>query len=111
MVCLQLGFAQQNLNWKGYFSYNQIKDVSESSTKLYAAAENSIFTKDLNTNSIETINTINGLSGQTISALYHSDTYNKTIVGYENGLMIVINNVDGSMLYVVDIINKTYRPT
>jgi len=106
MVCVQLGFAQQNLNWKGYFSYNQIKDVSESSTKLYAAAENSIFTKDFNTNSIETINTINGLSGQTISALYHSDTFNKTIVGYENGLIIVINNVDGSMLYVVDIINK-----
>ncbi len=106
IVCLQFGFAQQNLNWKGYFSYNQIKDVSESNTKLYAAAENSLFTKEFNTNSIETINTINGLSGQTISALYHSDTFNKTIVGYENGLMIVINNVDGTMLYVVDIINK-----
>lgn len=106
LVFLQSGFAQQNQNWKGYFSYNQIKDVSESSTKLYAAAENALFTKNVNTNSIETINTINGLSGQTISAIYHSDTFNKTLVGYENGLMIVINNVDGSMLYVVDIINK-----
>lgn len=99
-------FAQQNQNWKGYFSYNQIKDVSESSSKIYAAAENALFTKNLNTNSIETINTVNGLSGQTISAIYHSDTFNKTIVGYENGLIIVINNVDGNMLYVVDIINK-----
>lgn len=99
-------FAQQNQNWKGYFSYNQIKDVSESSSKIYAAAENALFTKNVSTNSIETINTVNGLSGQTISAIYHSDTFNKTIVGYENGLMIVINNIDGSMLYVVDIINK-----
>lgn len=110
ILILSLGFhfcfAQQNQNWKGFFSYNQIKDLSESSSKLYAAAENALFTKNYASGSIETINTVNGLSGQTISAIYHSDTFNKTIVGYENGLMIVINNVDGSMLYVVDIINK-----
>jgi ligand-binding sensor domain-containing protein len=102
----QIGFAQQNQNWKGYFSYNQIKDISESSTKIYAAAENALFTKNLASNDIQTINTIDGLSGQTISALYHSDSFNKTIVGYENGLLIVINDIDGSMLNVVDIINK-----
>ena len=62
---------------------------------------------NLNTNEIKTINTIDGLSGQTISAIYHSDTFNKTMVGYEDGLLIVINDVDGSMLNVVDIINKS----
>lgn len=103
----QIGFSQQNQNWKGYFSYNQIKDVSESSTRIYAAAENALFSKNLNTNEIKTTNTIDGLSGQTISALYHSDTFNKTIIGYENGLIIVINDADGSVLNVVDIINKS----
>ena len=102
----QIGFSQQNQNWKGYFSYNQIKDVSESTTRIYAAAENALFSKNLNTNEVKTTNTIDGLSGQTISALYHSDTFNKTIIGYENGLMIVINDTDGSVLNVVDIINK-----
>ncbi|WP_396174329.1 two-component regulator propeller domain-containing protein [Flavobacterium sp.] len=102
----QIGFAQQNQNWKGYFSYNQIKDISESSNKVYTAAENALFTKNFTSNDIQRINTIDGLSGQTISALYHSDTFNKTIVGYDNGLMIVINDIDGSMLNVVDIINK-----
>jgi hypothetical protein len=101
-----IGFSQPNRNWKGYFSYNTIKDVSESSTRLFAAAENTLFTKNLNTNEIQTINTIDGLSGQTISAMYHSETFNKTIVGYENGLLIVINDVDETMLNVVDIINK-----
>ncbi len=101
-----LVFSQPNRNWKGYFSYNTIKDVSESSTRLFAAAENTLFTKNLNTNELKTINSIDGLSGQTISAMYHSETFNKTIVGYENGLLIVINDVDGSMLNVVDIINK-----
>ena len=106
IVIFQIGFAQQNQIWKGYFSYNKIKDVSESSSKIYAAAENALFTKNGNTNEIKTINTIDGLSGQTISAMYHSDIFNKTIVGYEDGLMIVINDADGSMLDVVDIINK-----
>ncbi len=38
--------------------------------------------------------------------MYHSETFNKTILGYEDGLMIVINDADGTMLNVVDIINK-----
>jgi len=105
ILFVQVGFAQ-NQNWKGYFSYNQIKDVSESSTRIFAAAENALFTKNLNTGEFKTINTIDGLSGQTISALYHSDVFNMTLVGYDNGLMIVINDADGSMLNVVDIINK-----
>ncbi|MGL2962462.1 two-component regulator propeller domain-containing protein [Flavobacterium sp. RSB2_4_14] len=106
LFIFNFGFAQENQNWKGYFSYNQIKDISEGSSKIYTAAENALFTKNISSSEIQTINTIDGLSGQTISALYHSDTFNKTIVGYENGLMIVINEIDGSMLNVVDIINK-----
>jgi ligand-binding sensor domain-containing protein len=106
ILIFQLGFSQQNLKWKGYFSYNAIKDVSESSTRLFAAAENALFTKTIASNEIKTINTIDGLSGQTISAMYHSDTFNKTIVGYQDGLLIVINDADGTMLNVVDIINK-----
>lgn len=105
-IFFQIGFSQQNQNWKGYFSYNQIKDVSESNDKFYAAAENALFSKNLNTNEIKTTNTIDGLSGQTITALYHSDAFNKTIIGYQNGLMIVVNDADGSVLNVVDIINK-----
>ena len=106
LLLFQFGFSQQFHNWKGYFSYNSIKDVSESSNRFYAAAENAIFSKNLASGELKTINTIDGLSGQTISAIYHSETFNKTIVGYENGLLIVINDADGTMLNVVDIINK-----
>ena len=70
------------------------------------ASENALFSKNAITNEIKTTNTIDGLSGQTISAVYHSVKFNKTLVGYENGLIIVINEADGKMLNVVDIINK-----
>ena len=106
LVTLQITFAQTNLSWQSYFSYSQIKDISESPTTIYAASENAMFSKNTNTGIIKTSTTIDGLSGESITALYYSATSNKTIVGYQNGLLIVINEADGSMLKVVDIINK-----
>jgi hypothetical protein len=106
LFVLQITFAQTNLSWQGYFSYTQIKAVSESPTTIYAASENALFSKNINTGIIKTSTTIDGLSGETITALYYSATSNKTIVGYQNGLLIVINEADGSMLKVVDIVNK-----
>jgi hypothetical protein len=103
---LQIGFAQNNLLWKGYFSYNEIKAISESETTVYAAAENALFSQNLSSNKIKTTNTIDGLSGQTISALYYSSTFKKTLVGYEDGLIIVRNESDGTILNVVDIVKK-----
>jgi len=92
--------------WKGYFSYKEIKDISQSPTAFFAAAENALFSKNLATNTLKTTNTIDGLSGQSITAMYHSATFNKTIIGYENGLMIIINEADGSMLNIVDVITN-----
>lgn len=106
LFATQIGFAQNNLLWQGYFCYNEIKDVSESTTTVYAAAENALFSQNVSTSNIKTTNTIDGLSGQTISALYYSPTFKKTLVGYEDGLIIVINEADGSMLNVVDIVKK-----
>lgn len=106
LITIQVGFAQSNLLWQGYFSYNEIKDLSESPNTIFAASENALFSKNTSTNQLKTTNTIDGLSGETISSLYYSATSNKTLVGYENGLMIVINESDGSMLNIVDIINK-----
>ena len=80
LLFIQMSFAQSNLLWQGYFSYNEIKDVSESTNAVFAASENALFSKNLWTNEIKTVNTIDGLSGQTISSVYHSSAFNKTIV-------------------------------
>jgi ligand-binding sensor domain-containing protein len=106
LVLFQFSFAQNKLSWQSYFSFNEIKDISEAPTTVFAASENALFSKNTGTNTIKTTTTVDGLSGQTISALYHNEGFKKTIIGYENGLMIVINEKDGSILKVVDIINK-----
>jgi hypothetical protein len=109
-LLFQFSFSQNKLSWQSYFSFNEIKDLSESSTTVFAASENALFSKNAATNAVKTTTTVDGLSGQTISAVYYSETFKKTIVGYENGLLIVINETDGSMLKVVDIINKQLAP-
>ena len=106
LILIQFCQAQNKLSWQGYFSFNEIKDVSESSTSVFVASENALFSKNTTTNMLKTITTVDGLSGQTISAVYYSEVFKKTLVGYENGLMILINESDGSMLKIVDIINK-----
>jgi hypothetical protein len=110
LFAFQFSFSQAKLNWQGYFSFTEIKDISESSSVVYAASENALFSKTDAANTIKTITTVDGLSGQTISAVYYSEAFKKTIVGYENGLMIVINESDGSIMKIVDIINKQLAP-
>jgi hypothetical protein len=104
------GHSQDNKLWKGYFSYNSIKDISQSTTQIYGAAENAYFKRNLTTNEISKISTVDGLSGQNITQIYHSETYKKTLIGHADGLIIIINDLDGSMLNVVDILNKPSVP-
>ncbi|WPR72074.1 two-component regulator propeller domain-containing protein [Flavobacterium sp. NG2] len=106
LLMMQLGFSQTNLSWQGYFSYNEIKDISASATSIVSASENALFSINTTSNEIKTTTTVDGLSGESISALYYSSALNKTLVGYQNGLMTVVDESTGKILKVVDILNK-----
>lgn len=95
--------------WSGYFSYTNIVDVSQGDDRLVAASENAIFIYDFITTEIETITSIQGLSGERISKIHYSEDYNLLIIGYENGLIEVVNE-DREVLKVVDILNKPTIP-
>ena len=96
--------------WKGYFSYYNIKEVVKGTTKIYAASENAIFSYDTQTNQLSELTTINGLSGETISTIYYSETYALLVIGYENGLIEIAFDDDDKVLTVVDIVEKPTIP-
>jgi hypothetical protein len=100
-----VGFSQNNQLWQGYFSFNQITDISQSATTLYASSENAFFSKNSTTNDIKTTTAIEGLKAETISALYHSESVNKTLVGNSNGLLLVVNP-DGKIFYKTGILDE-----
>ena len=97
--------------WQGYFSYHHIKDVVIGNGKAYVASENAVFTYDLSSNDIETITTIEGLSGQTITAIGYSDVYELLLIGYENGLIEIVSGLESKILSVVDIVEKQTMPS
>ena len=113
VLILQIFFLQaQNFenSWTGYFSYVSIKSISQGNDKIYAAAENAIFTYDLSTEEISSISTINGLSGNPISTAYYSENNGLYIIGYENGLIEIVIDGEDNVLKVVDILDKTTIP-
>jgi len=98
-------FSQTNQSWGGYFSYNHIVGLAESDSRIIAATENALFSKHLATHEIETFNSIDGLKSDEITAIYHSNQYNLTLIGNINGLLIIINQNTRKIINKVDIIN------
>ena len=100
-------YAQQNNQlWGSYYSYNNIVDIAQSPNRVYGAADYAMFYQNLASNELKTITSVDGLKAETITCAYHSPTYNKTLVGNSNGLLLVINP-DNTIVSRVDIIEET----
>lgn len=102
-------FAQDFTNqWTDHFSYNQIKDLYVADNKVFSATENAFFLYDSDTRTSEKFSTINGLSGETISTIYHSVVYDITVIGYENGLIELV--LDNEVRTFIEIVEKATIP-
>ncbi len=108
IMLISLTSKAQNFSalWEGHFSYYNIKDVVQGNDKIYAASENVVFSYDLTTNELQTITTIDGLSGESITTIEYSETYESLLIGYENGLIEIVSGSDNEVLRVVDIRDK-----
>src|SRR5690606_27414474 len=96
-------------DWRGYFSYTNVKDIAEGNDRLIVASENAVFIYDLITKEIETITSIQGLSGEIISTMHYNEERDIIFLGYESGLIELILE-DKTILKVVDILNKPTIP-
>ena len=93
-------------NWEDFYSYNNIKSIEKVDNIIYALADNAVFTYDISTEEITKISSVNGLSGEKTTAFHFSENFEKLIIGYENGLIEVINK-NGSITVSSDIANFT----
>lgn len=75
--------------WESYYSYTNSSIGTLSNQTIVSAAENSLFLFDSSQGTSETISTVEGLSGDTISALATYGDY--ILVGHENGLLAQVN--------------------
>ncbi len=94
-------------NWEDFYSYNNVKDFIKTEQKIHAIVDNAIFTFDTNNGEITKISSVNGLSGESTSALFYSNSFDKFIIGYETGLIEIIDNKN-NITIVKDIVNFNY---
>ena len=109
---ISLSVSAQNFEdtWSGFFSYVSVKSISQGNDRVYAAAENAVFTYDLSTQELNTISTINGLSGEAISTIYYSENFNLLVIGYETGLIEIVIDGEENILTEVGIIDELNVP-
>ena len=91
-------------SWEDFFSYNNVKDFIKSENILYALSDNAIFTYDCTTQEIKKLSSVQGLSGETTSAIHFSTQSDRLVIGYKNGLVEVVDS-DGSITISADILN------
>ena len=96
--------------WETYFSYNSIPSIAEGVNEIYFASYNSIFSYNIFNSQIEKFDTLNELSGDEISAFYHSENKNLIGIGYSSGFLQIINLNSNSIINIYDILNKPTIP-
>lgn len=93
-------------DWVGHFSFNQVDDIVEGNGRIYGASENAVFIFSTLDGSLRTLTTVNGLSGNTISAIYFSEAFDTLLIGYDNGIMDVVVGNSTNIITVIDIFNR-----
>jgi ligand-binding sensor domain-containing protein len=97
----QTDFSDQ---WEDFYSYNNVKDFTIDDSQLIALTDNAVFVLDELSGDTRKISSVNGLSGEYTSALYYDENHNRIVIGYENGLVEIIDE-DGSITTKPDVLN------
>ena len=93
-------------NWEDFFSYNNVKDFIKVEEKIYAVVDNAVFIYDESTEETTKLSSVNGLSGETATSIYYSETFQRLIIGYTNGLIEIVD-ANGEITISPDITNFT----
>jgi hypothetical protein len=78
--------------WEDFYSYNNVKDFALAGNDLYSIVDNSLFVYNQNSEELKKLSSIHGLSGEVTSAVHYSDANDLLVIGYENGVIDVIDN-------------------
>jgi len=86
-------FSQTDFSdkWEDFYSYNNVKDFIKIEENIYAIADNAAFIYDINSDEIEKISSVHGLSGKETTSIHFSRTTQRFIIGYRSGLIEIID--------------------
>ena len=91
-------------SWEDFYSYNNVKDFVKVDDLIYALVDNAVFTFNEKTSETNKLSSIQGLSGETTSSIHYNKTFKRLVIGYQNGLIEVIDE-NGGITISSDIVN------
>lgn len=107
-LCLTSSFIFSQIDysdsWEDFYSYNNVKDFVKVDNLIYALVDNAVFTFNEDTAETKKFSSIQGLSGETTSSIYYNATFKRLVIGYQNGLVEVIDE-NGAITISSDIVN------
>jgi streptogramin lyase len=101
-------FAQNGVsigNWRTHLPYQKVIGVEPVGNKIYAATQYELFYYDIQDNSINILNKINGLSDIGISTIAYNESQRKLFVAYTNANVDLID-YEGNIHNMSDIKDK-----
>lgn len=78
--------------WRMHLSYNTIKSIAIGTNEIFAASEGGILIFNAESNSLETYNTLNGLSTTGISHIAYDKTHKQLLIAYMDGTLDVLKD-------------------
>jgi len=89
-------------NWEDFYSYNNIKDLIKVDSKIYAVVDNAVFVYDVQTQEVQKLSSVHGLSGKTATSIHFSEAFQRIVIGYSTGLLEIVD-ADGKITVSNDI--------
>ena len=97
MLFALFGQATEIGQWKDYLPYKNAISVVETEDKIYVACQSSVFVYNINSNLIQRLSKVNGLSDVGISVMSYSKKTNSIVIGYNS---TVIDIIQGDNIYL-----------
>ncbi|GEM_PF-668356 len=88
-------YAQQDIpvgTWRSHNSYNSLVAISNSSTTIYAAGSNALFTFTPGSNELTQITGLTGLSDVDIATMGYNVNQEALVIAYKNGNIDILQN-------------------
>lgn len=94
-------------NWTDHLSYSRGTGITTDNKRIYCATTSGLFIYNINDNSIERRNKINGLSEVNIQSLKYNKYNNKLLIIYNSGGIDIINTLNGQLVNIPFLRNAT----
>ena len=91
-------------SWEDFYSYNNVKDFVKVDNVIYALSDNAVFTYNTTDGEISKLSSVQGLSGETTTAIHYNKEFKRLVIGYQNGLVEVVDD-NGTITISSDIVN------